>query len=134
MERKMEIAIVHGVFEGIYSWGKGYESMEVHDAWEKAIREVKSVFWKVVDSGERMVPPSLVSIQGSIYLHPMDFTTVLHRVGCSEDCYDCDDLNRVCTEIAEKCGGTFKLYVSKPLDVNAELVPYTLGIHDKINA
>lgn len=75
----------------------------------------------------------LVSVDGSIFLHPMDFRAVLHNCGCNtDDSFNCEALKKVCDKIAKHCGGTFDLEVSKPFEIEADLVPYEKGIHNTL--
>lgn len=124
------IVLVKGTFGGIYEWGKGYLNGK-GQLWREALADVKDIMWKVVTKDDHEY---LLSVQGSIYLHPMDFRTVLHSCGChSADTFDCGNLLKICNKIAEHCGGTFKLEVSKPFDVEAEMFPYTEGIHNTLS-
>ena len=128
---KEKIVVVKGTFHNIYEWGKCYRDADTAKAWHNAWNEVKSFVWHHtrLDNTEY-----LVSVQGSIYLHPMDFSAVLHGCGChTSDTYDCAELKRICEEVAEKCGGTFDLEVSEEIEVDADLVPYTEGIHNTLS-
>lgn len=128
---KEKIVVVKGTFNNIYFWGKGYRDLETANAWHNAWNEVKSFLWHHARLDDTEY---LVSVQGSIYLHPMDFRAVLHGCGChTSDTYDCADLKRICEEVAEKCGGTFDLEVSEEIAIDADLVPYTDGIHNTLS-
>ena len=126
------IVLIRGTFHNIYFYGKGYRDIEACQNWHKAIKEVKSYFWLVREVEDVTY---LVGCNGSIFLHPMDFRAVLHSCGCNtDDTFDCGDLERICKEIAEKCGGTFELEVSKPITVKADIEPYSKGIHNTLSA
>lgn len=128
---KEKLVVVRGTFNNIYFWGKGYRDLETANAWHNAWNEIKSVFWHHARLDDTEY---LVGVQGSIYLHPMDFRTILHSCGChTSDTYDCADLKRICEEVAEKCGGTFDLEVSEEIAIDANLVPYTDGIHNTLS-
>lgn len=126
------IVLVRGTFNNIYFWGKGYKDAETCQKWHNALKEVKSFLWSVREVDDVSY---LVGCNGSIYLHPMDFRAVLHSCGChTNDTFDCGDLERICKEIAEKCGGTFELEVSKQITVKADIEPYSKGIHNTLSA
>lgn len=128
---KEKLVVVKGTFNNIYFLGKGYRDLETANAWHNAWNEIKSVFWHHARLDDTEY---LVSVQGSIYLHPMDFRAILHGCGChTDDTYDCADLKRVCEEVAKKCGGTFDLEVSEEIAIDADLVPYTNGIHNTLS-
>ena len=128
---KEKIVVVKGTFNNIYFWGKGYRDLETANAWHNAWDEVKSILWHHTRLDDTEY---LVNIQGSIYLHPMDFRAILHGCGChTSDTYDCAELKRICEEVAKKCGGTFDLEVSEEIAIDANLVPYTDGIHNTLS-
>lgn len=125
------IVVVKGTFNDIYYWGKGFRDSETSIRWNKALSEVNSFLWTRFSDGKSNY---LVSVQGSIFLHPMDFRAVLYSCGChTDDTFDCGELLKICNEIAEKCGGTFELEVSKPTVVNVDLMPYEKGIHNTVS-
>lgn len=128
---KEKIVVVKGTFNNIYFWGKGYRDLETANAWHNAWDEIKSVCWHHARLDDTEY---LVSVQGSIYLHPMDFRAILHGCGChTDDTYDCAELKKICEEVAKKCGGTFDLEVSEEIAIDADLVPYTDGIHNTLS-
>lgn len=131
---KEEIVLVHGTFNDIYGWGKGFYTQEKARQWKEALEEVDDIFWKVFTDRKGYGDVNyLVSTGGSIFLHPMDFRAILHSSGChSADTFDCNSLKTVCEKIAEHCGGTFSLKVSKPFEVEADMVPYVEGIHNTL--
>ena len=129
-----KIVLVQGTFDGIYGWGKGFYTPEQARKWEEALYEINDLFWKlVVEPHSYGDTHYLVSTGGSVFLHPMDFRTVLHSSGCNtDDSFNCEELKKICEKIAEHCGGTFRLEVSKPFEVESELVPYEKGIHNTL--
>lgn len=130
---KKEVVFVRGTFDGIYGWGKGFYTTEKAYQWEAALKSVDNIFWKVfTDHHASYDTHYLVATGGSVYLHPMDFTGIIHSLGNSSDSFDCKALKEVCDKIAEQCGGTFKLEVSKPFEIEADLVPYEEGIHNTL--
>lgn len=129
---KMSIVLVRGVFKDIYFWGKGWKDNETYRKFKEAERNIKSYFWNLHKSDDGMSSDYLVSVDGSVYLHPMDFSAVLHRCGSSEDSFACGDLKRICEEIAAYCGGSFEMEVSKPMEVEAEMFEYVKGIHNTL--
>ena len=129
---KEKIVVVKGTFHNIYEWGKFYRDADTAKAWHDAWDNIKSFCWKHFRDSHGT--EYLVGVQGSIFLHPMDFRTVLHGCGCrTDDTYDCAELKRICEEVAKKCGGTFDLEVSEEIAIDANLVPYTDGIHNTLS-
>lgn len=130
---KEKIVVIRGIFNNIYFWGKGYRDADTAKAWHNAWENIKSICWKHFREPFHNTE-YLVSVQGSIYLHPMNFSAVLHGCGChTSDTYDCAELKKICEEVAEKCGGTFDLEVSEEIAIDANLVPYTDGIHNTLS-
>lgn len=127
---KETIVVVKGTFNNLYFWGKGYRDLETLKNWNDAWENIKSFHWKHFKSSNTNY---LVGVQGSIFLHPMDFKAVLHGCGChTDDTFNCNELKRICEEVAEKCGGTFDLEVSKPIEVDIDILPYKDGIHNTL--
>lgn len=127
---KKTIVVVKGTFNNIYFSGKGYRDLETLKNWNDAWENIKSFHWKYFKTSNTQY---LVGVQGSIFLHPMDFKAVFHGCGChTDDTFNCKDLQRICNEVAEKCGGTFDLEVSKPIEVDIDIVPYKDGIHNTL--
>lgn len=119
-----KICCVRGRFNNLYAWGSGWTS-DKREKWDEYLENYKGIFWKPF---KRKGTWYLVGIQGSIYLHPMDFRTVLHSVGgCTprghnddlEDYFgeELDELLELCTELAKACGGTFGPLVAQAQDV-----------------
>lgn len=129
-----KVVLVRGTFEGIYGWGKGFYTSEKARQWEEALNNIDDIFWNLLTVHKGYGDTHyLCSTGGSIYMHPMDFRTVLHSSGCnSDDTFDCESLKKICEKIAEHCGGTFTLEVSKPFDIEADVIPYEKGIHNTL--
>lgn len=129
----MDVAIVHGTFSGLYEWGKGWVSSEASNAWNEFLENLNATYWHSVLVEDFDKTWYLVGTHGSVYLHPMDFNAVFHNCGVhSADDFSCEELEEICKELAQACGGTFELAVSKPLHINSDLVPYKKGIHNTI--
>lgn len=121
---KERVCVVRGVFANIYQWGEGW-SQETAKKWHDYLKNYKGIYWHYFRD-ERGVGGSdyLVSTGGSIFLHPMDFRTVLHSSGGKcvrgnnddlEDYFggELDELKKLCTELAEACGGQFTSMVAE---------------------
>ena len=117
---KEKICVVRGVFTGIYQWGEGWDETVAWD-WDTWLEQYKGIFWKPVKIKGTWY---LVGTHGSIYLHPMDFQTVLRSSGgcCPkgnddmlEDYFgeELDELKELCTELAEHCDGKFTSMVAQ---------------------
>lgn len=120
------ICEVRGVFEGLYLWGEGW-SREKALKWDEFLTNYKGIFWRAVAPKSDMGCWMLVSTQGSIYLHPMDFRTVLHSSGgCGsgntllEQYFggELDELKELCTKLAEHCGGKLTSMVAETQVIN----------------
>lgn len=118
-----KICNVRGVFTGIYAWGEGW-SKETAEKWDDFLRNYKGIFWRAIEPKSSMSSWYLVSTHGSVYLHPMDFDTVLKSSGgCSprgnddmlEDYFgsELEELKELCTKLAEHCGGSFTSMVAE---------------------
>lgn len=117
-----KICVVKGVFDNIYFWGQGYKDLETAQKWNEYWENSDISFWEYQKPKFRNCSGSLVSTGGSIYMHPMDFRTVLHSSGVKcpkghdddlEDYFgsSLDALKKACEEVAELCGGTFRMFV-----------------------
>jgi len=117
---KSTICSVRGVFAGIYAWGDGWDETTARK-WNEFLENYKGIYWS-----PRKVAGTwyLVGVQGSIFLHPMDFSTILKSCGgCSprghndmlEDCFggELDELKELCSQLAEHCGGKFVSMVAE---------------------
>lgn len=115
---KERICVVRGVFANIYQWGEGWDT-ETAQRWNDYLENYKGIYWSYFRDGKRSYGTDyLVSTQGSIYLHPMDFRAVLHSCGGKsprgnddplEDYFggELDELKRLCEGLAQACGGQF---------------------------
>lgn len=125
----MKIAKIHGIWGGIYEWGKGFVDTDKYQQWESFWSTYKGIFWGSVKLNDSMNTRYLVSTYGNVYLHPMDFTCYLSNVRDIEylsdgkmeqneidiildKCSVIEELNECCNEVAKYCGGTFKLEIS----------------------
>lgn len=141
---------ITGVFNGIYEWGRGFMSREIADKWNwfwaVEFRKIDHLFWKYAD-GDGFGGCGILSCNsGSIYMHPMDFTTVLVSTS-GAICVSVADgkeyitqfegevkyLKRICDACAEFCGGSFTLYISPeyPIEVVRPEEEYTTEIEKK---
>lgn len=112
------ICVVRGVFANIYQWGEGWDS-ETAKKWHDYLENYKGIYWHYFRDSKRMSGSDyLVSTDGSIFLHPMDFKCVLRSCGGrsprgnDDDLEDyfgdtLEELQELCTELAEVCGGQF---------------------------
>ena len=113
-----KVTRISGVFSGIYSWGKGFHSSEQAIQWDNYWKNYDGIFWKVLNEEVAgQTSTYLVSTSGSLYLHPMDFTTIL----CDMTDRKMKELKWACEECAKACGGSFSMSVAH---TNAEF-----GIH-----
>ncbi len=129
---KHEIVFVKGVFKGIYFWGQGWKDNETYRKFAEAEHNIKSYHWQLSEAEYEHASNYLVGVVGAIYLHPMGFDAVLHSCGSCDDSFHCGDLKQICEKIAEHCGGSFEMTVSKPLEVEAEMFEYVKGIHNTL--
>lgn len=122
------ICTVRGIFTGIYQWGEGW-SQEKAKKWDEYLENYKGIFWRAFKNRDIWY---LVGTQGSIYLHPMDFRTVLHSTGCKslrgnddplEDYFGSglDELKRICEGLTEACGGGFSMVAETQVIENNNL-------------
>lgn len=114
-----DVIFVKGQFNGLYEWGVNW----LYDArlkWNEYWKGARSDMWDYLPTEDCEY---LVGVEGSIYLHPMGFKAILSGCGVT-DAYgspfstELKELNRLCTECANACGGTFTLYVSNEQNVN----------------
>lgn len=115
----MNIITARGVFKGLYEWGTGWSSTETEEKWRgfwSGLDRSKSTYWRHFKDGDS---DYLVSTGGSVYLHPMDFTMLVRKLGTTkvrlengglEERFGAvDELRDLCAECAEACGGSFEL-------------------------
>lgn len=122
---------VNGVFNGIYEWGRGFMSRNMESKWDwywKVEFPKKGyIFWKYANNYGFGECGYLVCTDGSIYMHPMEFNSVLVASGgcvCSSMGSDnkryynhfesaLRELKEICDDCAAFCGGTFDFFISK---------------------
>ena len=137
---------VNGVFNGIYEWGRGFMSRGMASKWDwywKVEFPKKGyIFWKYAEGNGFGECGNLVCTNGSIYMHPMEFNSVLVASGgCIHISTGSDkkryynhfesvlrELKEICDDCAAFCGGTFDLYVAKEFAIETpdlrELIDY----------
>lgn len=121
---------VSGVFSDIYKWGVGYVNADMKSKWDwfwqVEFRNKAHLFWKYSNGDDFGGCGHLSCIGGNIYMHPMDFKAVLISSGvtsisrtddgkeyCNHFESEIRELNEICKECAEFCGGHFTLTISK---------------------
>ena len=125
---------VHGTFNGIYEWGKGFKDEETMKKWNwfwkvefSKKKGLSRLFWKYAEGDDYADCGFLSSLTGSIYMHPMEFKSVLVTSGSCPCVYSDEngkeyfnnfqselrELKEICDECAEFCDGTFDLKISK---------------------
>ena len=118
---KERICCVRGVFQGIYAWGDGW-SAETAKKWDEYLENYKGTYWHPVKPENHWSSWELISTQGSIYFHPMDFRTVLHSCGGKtggdtelEQYFggELKELRELCQGIAKACGGKFTTFIAE---------------------
>lgn len=112
----MKLIIIKGTFHGIYEWGVGFVSQDAYSRWNAYWLSLDAIFWHHFATEDCQY---LVGTGGSIYLHPMDFTLVLQKIGGSyrrdkngneyEIFPEIEELDEICSKCAEACGGTFEM-------------------------
>ena len=118
----MKLIIAKGVFKDIYHWGIGFVSVKAGAKWGAfwaEQRDAPGCFWRTYIHDNI---PYVVSTGGSVYMHPMDFDLVLHKLGSSyqggrEIFPEVDELVRICTKCAEECGGSFEMSPIRVVEV-----------------
>lgn len=103
------IVNIKGTFHNLYAWGKGWLSYEQLNAWEEYWLSLNAIYWHFFQVQDCFGTTYLVSTYGSIYLHPMDFRCILNLNGGNGG--PINELKKICTECAKKCGGTFTMEV-----------------------
>lgn len=142
---------VRGEFRGLYEWGIGFVSAEKMRKWDEFWQERYSSRW----GWWRYIRPKgigecghLISTTNNIYLHPMNFSTVLVDTGgcCCVGLKEIDGETRevayhfstelkaledACKECAEYCGVEFEMFTNgKELEISVDDtdVPYEDGV------
>lgn len=125
MECHKKVVVVCGSWTNIYGWGDGYFSNEKarnwHEFWDnfKAFKREKGIVYWDCSTDNRDRTPYVFSIQGCIYMHPMNFTAYL--ILSDGNSYDglISELNEICQTVAEKCGSEFHMSLEEvPLTHN----------------
>lgn len=123
----------YGEFKGIYKWGVGFINLEVKrkwdEFWEFVFPTIRHCFWRNCIIGDWGEANRLVSTSAAVYLHPMSFNGIFVDNGiCSQKLLDdkvyqyhfkslvCE-LDEICKQAAEYCGGTFTMYSTKEFDI-----------------
>lgn len=123
----MNIVKISFEFSGIYENGTGWLSEVQQDKWQEFLRLIneKSVFWKYFNYYHSLSNRSdyLVSVGGSMYLHPMLCNTVYmvhgHDITDNNSVFHdstTDELIRIMCDLAKYCGGTVKVNYGKAID------------------
>lgn len=118
----MKLIIAKGVFKDIYYWGTGFVSTEASAKWNAfwaEQRDAPGCFWRTYIHDRT---PYVVGTGGSVFMHPMGFDLVLHKLGSSyqggrEIFPEVDELVRICTKCAEECGGSFEMSPVRVVEV-----------------
>lgn len=120
----MRLIITKGVFHDIYKWGAGFVSHDVYDRWNNYWSSLDAIFWNHFFTKDCQY---LVGTGGSIFLHPMDFTLMLRKIGGQYRCNkngsrrevfaEIEELDKICSKCAEACGGTFEMSPLKIVEV-----------------
>lgn len=139
---KTTIIRIRGTFCGLYNWGSGWVSSEVAEKWdafwEGLTKSDKSIFWRYAPPRDRYCSCGyLCSSDGTVYLHPMDFETVLSRrsgtalISENGNSYngafksELQELQRLCSQAAKSCGGTFSLEAGRETLIDAgDVLPF----------
>ena len=114
----MRAAVFKARFYGIYEWGRGWMSIEKQEAWDSWFGNLKSTmnpsFWSYFDSESFTRAKYLVCSSGSVYLHPMDVSCIIHTSTVTkklvngvwkETFPELDELKEILTGVANACGG-----------------------------
>ena len=116
-EIRKTIAFVKVEFKGLYSWGKGWESMDKCVQWKKFWQENGDGLWKHVAERSSLKSEYLVSSSGSAYLHPMGFEMTLTGCGIMSGDgsylgFEIEALYNLCKKCAGACDAQFTMEVS----------------------
>jgi len=137
---------INGVFNDIYEWGRGFKGNNTMSTWNWFWRvefpKKGYTFWKYAEGDKFGGCGHLSSNSGSIYMHPMEFNSVLVAssglvcisTGNDKKRYynhfqsELRELKEICDDCAEFCGGTFDFFVSKEFAIETpdlrELIDY----------
>lgn len=101
------ICKVKGIFKGLYKWGEGWD-IATKKKWDEFWGDInnRSIFWKYFKDNNEC--DYLFGIQGSIFLHPMNFSAILYaEFGDINN--QIEELRKLCSNCAEYCGGAFDM-------------------------
>ena len=104
--------------QGLYEWGRGWVSSEKGRLWNEFWEKCPSRFWYIATPKDGISCPYLVSMAGSIYLHPMDFEAVLTTQEYSLTDIYLEDLQETMKKCSEVVGFTYDFKVSKKQRIN----------------
>ena len=72
----MRVYAMKAKFTGLYEWGTGWLSTKIADAWHSYFKEINKTgrfsFWKYFERGEFVPSQHLITVDGNVFLHPMD--------------------------------------------------------------
>lgn len=110
-------------FNNIYGWGEGYLRDTAEKSrmfWNVEFPKMKNCYWRLLPSEGFGDCEQLVTTSGSVYFHPMGFSTVLKSSGgyCirngKKDYFFCiDELEKICKAYAEYLGGSYTMNTSE---------------------
>lgn len=135
MTRKLYGAIVRCTWIGLYEWGRGWVSKELHDKFDEYWKGKQPRYYGY----DVIVPPpedaSAISLYSRsyndhwahIYVHPQGFNTWITAEKETELNATITHLEIMCKEVAEQCGVkcTFNTYypeVNRVITVNDKLL------------
>lgn len=102
----MEVITGRGRFDGLYVWGPGWEDPSYRDKWNEYWDSFKgNPYWSHFRDGGTH---HLVSVDGSVFMHPMGFNILLPA--CGTNTRAVEDLKAACEECVKRVGaGSFAL-------------------------
>lgn len=108
---------VYGQWEYVYKLDEGYDESKWNEYWS----EKRMIFWRAIKPKRHGYCWELLGCGDAIYLHPMNFSAILHGSGISskgeENGYpslyeELRELNKVCKEVGELYGSKFELFAT----------------------
>lgn len=109
------IIIASGVFTGLYEWGAGW-NMETIIKWRAYWAKLKSIYWNYIEDASNN-SQYLYGLYGSIFLHPERFEVVISSSINPDRVLE--ELNKICAECANACGGTFRLEIKNKVTIES---------------